>query len=382
MFILHVINDLATGGTEHLLVKHVQQLNEVKPGLEQLVVVLGKKDTASVDYLSRLPRPPIFLGFSGRYRDLIASGICVLRLRSLFHKYHPCLLHSYLWNANVFTEIARNGLGIPHVVAVVDRRGDWNDPRFMARAKVRVTGRMLKGHDVRFVAVSDACRAHAIQQLQVNPEQIVTARNGIPPAEFEVPRRPHPGGRPLVLGTISNFTAEKGHRYLLEAIALLRDRGFFVKLRIAGGGRVSDQAVLERLVARLELSDRVLFIGRVTSAAKFYQGIDLFVNPSIDSEGLPTTILEAMASGLPVLATDVGGATEAVRDGIEGVIVPPRDAVSLSIALERLLNAPQTMHVMGEAGSQRVRDVFTITGMTETILYQIYQPLLGTSFGQ
>lgn len=373
--ILHVINDLATGGTEHLLVKHIQQLRESQPSLVNMVVVLGNSDSASADYVARLPSPPVFLGFTGSYRDLLASGVCLMRLRNLFNKCNPCLVHSYLWNANVFTELARTGLGVPHVVAVVDRRGDRDDPRFLARTKVRMTGRLFQADDIRFVAVSDACRKHALQQWRIDPDHILTAYNGIPAADFESPLRVYTEARPLVLGTISNFTAEKGHRYLLMAIALLRDQGVSVGLRIAGSGRSNDQALLEDIVARFSLSDRVSFVGRVPSAANFYRGIDLFVNPSVDAEGLPTTILEAMASGLPVLATDVGGATEAVRDGIEGVIVPPRDSSALAEALARMVSDPQCLQTMGRAGLHRVREVFTIKSMTETIYRQIYLPL-------
>ena len=374
--ILHVINDLAIGGTEHLLVKHIQQLALTQPNEIHHVVVLGTKDSASPEYLARLPASPVFLNFSGRYRDSLATATCLWRLRQLIRRVKPDLLHSYHWNANVFTEMARRGLGMPHVVEVVDRRGDRDAPRFIARTKVRLTGWLLRRGDVRFAAVSEACRKYAIQQWQINPGHIVTAHNGIPASEFETPTRGGVPGRALVLGTISNFTAEKGHRYLLEAMALLRDQGLSVELRVAGGGRGVDQSALNVLVSRLDLGDRVRFVGRVPSAAAFYRELDCFVIPSIFAEGLPTTILEAMAARLPVVATDVGGATEAVRDGIEGLIVAPRDPAALAQAVARLAADPQRLRAMGDAGLQRVRDAFTIERMTQTIREQVYRPLL------
>lgn len=381
MKILHIINDLATGGTEHLLVKHVQQLARVQPGHDHRVIVLGSAKGASAEYLARLPVPPTYLGFSGRYRDPVATASCLWRLRRLLGQSQPDLVHSYLWNANVFSELARRGRGIPHAVHVVDRRGDRDAKRFVARAKVRLTGRLLCRGDMRFAAVSEACREHAIRQWQIDPRQIVTAHNGIPAAEFDVRERPIVAGRAPVVGTISNFKAEKGHRYLLEGMALLRDQGVPFELRVAGGGRGVDRAALEALVERLGLGEWVQFIGRVPSAAAFYRDIDLFVIPSIFAEGLPTTILEAMAARLPVVATDVGGAIEAVRDGIEGLIVPPRDPGALAQAVAALVADPERMRAMGEAGARRVREAFSIERMTATILEQVYQPLLDAAAG-
>lgn len=379
MKVLHIINDLATGGTEHLLVKQVRQLAITAPTITNQVLVLGDPQSAREEYLERLPASPMFLGFSGRYRDPVATAVCLRRLRRVLRASRPDLVHSYLWNANIFTELARVGLDIPHVVHVVDRRGDRHDRRLVARIKVRLSGRLLDRRDVRFAAVSDACREHAIIHWRVAPERIVTAHNGIPVEEFDPgPRAPLTDREP-VLGTISNFKQEKGHRYLFEAVALLRDQGLRLHLKVAGGGQAIDQAELAALVDRLGISDQVSFVGRVPAAAAFYREIDIFVIPSIYAEGLPTTILEAMAARLPVVATDVGGATEAVRDGIEGLIVPPRDPAALAQAITVLANDPRRSAEMGEAGARRVRAAFSIEQMTATLVERVYRPLLGAA---
>jgi len=376
MRILHIINDLATGGTEHLLVKHVQELSRQHSRFESEVVVLGTRETASREYLERLPSEPKCLGFSGRYRDPFGSTGCLRRLRQEIRAAQPDLVHSYLWNANVFTELARVQLGVPHMVHVVDRRGDRNNRRWVARNKVRLSGRLLSKRDVRFVAVSDACRMHAIEQWLVRPERIVTAHNGIPTQEFAGPPRSSIAGRVPVLGTISNFKEEKGHRVLLEAVRLLQDRGIDVQVKIAGGGRGADVEKLKEQTRSLGICGCVEFVGQVPSAADFYREIDLFVIPSIFAEGLPTTILEAMASGLAVLATNVGGAVEAVRDAVEGRIVPPRDPESIAGAVGELLADPRGLLEMGKAGQLRVGDGFTIQKMTATIVEQGYVPLI------
>jgi len=376
MRILYVINDLSTGGTEHLMVKHLQQLRGLQAPIELKVVVLGSDDSADTEYLERLQYPPIFLGFSGRYRSLKATFKCLWRLRRVIQQFKPNLLHSFLWNANVFTELARRGLGIPHIVHVVDRRGDRNAQRLFARLKVGLTGYLLRGDDLQFVAVSEACREHAIRQWQINPHRIMTVHNGIPVAEFLVPTRNAGDRKEFVIGTISNFTEEKGHRYLFEAIALMKNQSKHIKLKIAGGGRSIDKTRLEACVSQLGIGDQVEFIGKVPSAASFYREINLFVIPSISAEGLPTTILEAMAAQLPVVATDIGGAREAITDGIEGLIVPARDPVALAGAISALINDPDRMQDLGEAALRRVRQSFSIENMTAIIVKQVYHPLL------
>src|SRR5690606_17327117 len=85
------------------------------------------------------------------------------------------------------------------------------------------------------------------------------------------------------------------------------------------------------------IRERTEFLGHFDRMSAFYHAIDLYVLPSVSTEGLPLGVLEAMASGVPVLATTVGGTPEAVRDGVDGVLVPPRDVNALADGLRRLL---------------------------------------------
>lgn len=374
MKVLHVVNHLELGGTPHLLVKHIGCLVGADVGISNVVCILGAQAQAYQDYLDMLPVAPSFLHFSGRYRSLGQSLACILRLRALIRKERPDLMHTYLWNSDVFGALARAGLGVPQVVHVVDRRGDRDSRRLIARWQTRLTGWLLRQGRTRFVAVSEACRGHAIYQFQLRRQDVVTAHNGIPVAQFFVSPRDVPKGRPLVMGTISNFVEEKGHRYLIEAFGLLATAGVQATLRIAGDG--SARPELEALAATLGVSERIAFAGRVKSAAAFYRDIDAFVIPSIAAEGLPTTILEAMAARLPVIATRVGGAVEAIDDGVQGLIVAPRSAQALADAIGALVAAPDLVRQMGEAGYQRVTRDFTLTGMTGTVLQSCYRPLV------
>lgn len=371
--ILHVIKDLEIGGTENLLSKLVRQLELDFDKIENQILVLGTSSGASGEYLAMMRRPPIFLDFPGRYRDPLASLPCILKIRRLIRDLRPDIIHSYLWNADFFVCLARLGLDVAHVAHVVDRRGNRNSGRLLGRFKTRLTGFLHRKLGTRFVAVSEACREHAIQQYRVAPERILTAHNGISLDEFEVTRHSSNAEEPIVVGAISNFKPEKGHRYLIEAMQLVKDSFPQMRLLIAGEGR--SRLHFEALTASLGLEDRISFVGRVASAAEFYKCLDFFVIPSDSAEGLPTTILEAMASGLPVVATDVGGAGEAVRSGMEGFLVPPSDSVALARALVALGSDRRLIARMSVAGLARVEERFTINRMTKLIVDHMYRPI-------
>jgi glycosyltransferase involved in cell wall biosynthesis len=157
---------------------------------------------------------------------------------------------------------------------------------------------------------------------------------------------------------------------------MLAQEGIEVRFRMAGTGPTLPE--LQARVRVLGLEDRIEFAGAVPSASEFCRGLDAFVVPSIDAEGLPTTILEAMATGLPIIVTEVGGAVEVVENGRHGLIVPPRDAGALARAIRWLVDHPEDARRLGEAGRQHVRAHFTVERMTRTIVEQVYRPLMGS----
>ena len=374
MKILHVINGLSLGGTEQLFLRHLEEVGRSFPEIENRVCVLGSRTAAYPRYLTRLPGDTRFLNYSGRYRDPREATRSILALRRILRAERPDLIHSYKWNADVFMQAARMGTGIPQAAHIVDRRAERNAERLPQRVKTRLTGWLLRRPGSRFPAVSEACRRHAIEQYRLDPADVVTAHNGIPVGEFEVRDRDPARRERLAVGAISNLIEEKGHDFLIEAAALIENSHVPVEVHIAGDGPLRN--VLDARIREMGLSDRVRLLGRVPSARRFYSEIDLFVIPSVAAEGLPTTILEAMAAGLPVVATDIGGATEAVRDGIEGLVVPPADPRALAAALSRLLSAPSEMLDMGRRGHARVLGLFSLEGMTRTIVERVYCPLL------
>jgi glycosyltransferase involved in cell wall biosynthesis len=161
----------------------------------------------------------------------------------------------------------------------------------------------------------------------------------------------------------------KGHSVLLDAISGVPD----VTLVLVGDG--PEDAALRRQAQRLDIVERVVFLGFRTDIPELLSSCDLFVLPSM-LEGLPLSILEAMAAGRAVVATTVGGIPEAVENGITGVLVPPRDPSALAKAIRNLLADPLLASRMGAAGKARVNQHFSVTAMTQRVA-QTYLEVLG-----
>jgi len=176
----------------------------------------------------------------------------------------------------------------------------------------------------------------------------------------------------MVIGTACRLVAVKGLRYLLLAVGRLRAEYPGVRLEIAGAGAL--QQDLERLVLELGLAQSVTFLGWQPDIGAVMSRWDIYVQPSID-EGFGVAALEAMAAGLPVVATSVGGTPELVQDGETGWLVSPRDPASLAGKIKMLLNDGHLRYRMGRAGRARARDCFSEHRMA-TKTAAIYSDLL------
>lgn len=173
---------------------------------------------------------------------------------------------------------------------------------------------------------------------------------------------PRPSGTDTIVA-IGRLVPKKGYPTLIEAVALLRDRGIGAQLVIGGDG--PDWASLQKLVNERELGDRVRFTGPLTdteveealaSAAVF--ALPCQEMPDGNRDGIPNTVLEAMARGLPVVSTMLPSVQEAVEDGVSGLLVPQRDPQALADALERLLQDADLRERLGRTARERVARSF------------------------
>jgi glycosyltransferase involved in cell wall biosynthesis len=164
----------------------------------------------------------------------------------------------------------------------------------------------------------------------------------------------------VVLGAAGRLVDVKNHASLIEAVQILRTRGRNVTAVIAGEGPLRGE--LEAQIERLGLREHVRLLGHRHDIETMFSSIDIFVQPS-KSEGMSNTILEAMASGLPVVATAVGGADEMVIEGSTGLLAPPLDAARLADVLDVLVSDVSRRRSMGSAARTRAREEFSLERM-------------------
>jgi glycosyltransferase involved in cell wall biosynthesis len=193
-----------------------------------------------------------------------------------------------------------------------------------------------------------------------------------------IPRRPGTGeraddaARGNVIGVAGRLIRLKGIVYLIRALSLIRAEFPAVQLEIAGDG--PERGSLEREAASLGLAGRVKFLGWQSEMAPILARWAVYAQPSVE-EGFGISVAEAMAAGLPVVATSVGGLPEAVEDGKTGWLVPPRDSGALAERLACLLRDSDQRRAFGARGRERASELFSDTRMVSEIS-KIYEALL------
>jgi L-malate glycosyltransferase len=218
-----------------------------------------------------------------------------------------------------------------------------------------------------FIAASDAIRRMLVAD-GVAEDRTVTVHEGIDVEHVQAapPVNVHeafflPHGAPVV-GNVAALVPHKGQRYLVEAAHLVVQQVPDARFVILGEGELREH--LEKQVHDHHLEKHVFLPGFRTDVLGCIKGFDLFVMSSV-TEGLGTSLLDAMAAGRPIVATTAGGIPEIVEDGLNGLLVPPRDHHALADAIVRALKNPAMRQQMGDAGFARVNRRFTVERMVE-----------------
>lgn len=230
-----------------------------------------------------------------------------------------------------------------------------------------------------FLCVSENMRAKLIR-LGCDPSKIIVHRCGINLKQFRLARNErNTGGRFTVL-TVARLIEKKGVEYGIQAVAKLVKNHPHIRYKIVGDGVLRNE--LEALIHRLGMTATVELLGWKSQddVLELLRGADVFLAPSItskhgDEEGIPTTIMEALASGVAVVSTKHSGIPELIQDGESGFLVPERDSDALAQKLESLLQASDLRVTMGGKGRRFVEEHHDIDKLNDRLL-EIYQQLL------
>ena len=207
------------------------------------------------------------------------------------------------------------------------------------------------------ICISQYCRSQAMVFAPVDCwERMHIVHCGVDPSLFDMTSHQGPGQRLLYVGRLA---AMKGLPILMESLASLRSRYPDLVLTVVGGG--PERSALEDQAARLGVGKNVRFVGYRSQAEvrDEMQEADVFVLPSF-AEGVPVVLMEAMASGVPVVATGIAGVAELVEDGVSGYLVSPGDPIPLVEAVEKLIEDPALRSRFGAAGRARVEKEFDV----------------------
>jgi sugar transferase (PEP-CTERM/EpsH1 system associated) len=348
--VMHLVYTLRTGGMEMGVVKLVN-------GLDPSRVRSSICSTTPAGEIKALVNPevPVF-----ELARRAGNDVKVVRdMYRLFRRERPHIVHTHAWGTLLEGLVAARAARVPVVI-----HGEHGT--LQLRAHQRWLQRLGWSAVDRVLSVSSRLAERMAAETGFPPRRITTIRNGVSLGKFQPASRDAarrllqlPNDR-LVVGTVGRLVPVKDQASLVEAVAELGRSGLDVTLAIAGDG--PERAALEARAATLGVDLRLL--GYRPDVEQVLAALDAFVLSSV-SEGLSNTILEAMASGRPVVATRVGGAEEMIDDGVTGVLVPASNPAAVAAALRRVLTSADAGASMGAAARARVEAEFTLDGMMQ-----------------
>jgi glycosyltransferase involved in cell wall biosynthesis len=366
--VLSLVDTLRPGGAERLAATLAIRLD---PSRFEPTVCVSRAITA--------PSPLI--------DDLEEAGVSILRLsrtsRGALWAWSPLVtflrrervdvLHAHMFGSNAWGAVLATLSRVPVFVAHVHSWAFEDRP-----LRVFLDRELIARAADAVLAVSEEDRRRMIGVGRIPPTKVRLVTNGIVPlrpsgsnvrAELGIPPEAE------VVGTIAVLRPEKAHEVLIEAADLLAREFPRLRMLIAGMGPEEDR--LRELVREKGLQETVIMLGFRRNVADVLAAVDVAVFSS-DREGSPLAVMESMAAGKPVVATRVGGVPDLVVDGVQGLLVPPRDPRALADAVGRLLRDPGARAELGKRGQERQLRDFDIASTVRRV-EGIYEELVAAA---
>lgn len=363
--ILHLITGLEVGGAEMMLLKTLPHLQDYFDNRVCCIMGHGpigkqlEKESIPVYYLDL--RNPTDLGSLFRFKDVIK-------------KFRPDILSTNLIHADLFGRILGRLFGIKKIVSY--QHGQllqWNFLRHIDRA--------TKSLVTKYIVQTETAKRDLADKLHLPDGKFTVIPNTIIAKEFEFEmdrneKRHELGLTPddIIVTCVSNLRRGKGHRYLLEAFESLYhhpDHGKATSIRnkslhllIVGDGEMK-QNLLSQAVTSVS-KDNIHFLGNRTDVKEILQVSDAFILPTL-GEGMSIAIMEAMASGLPIITTDLPENRELIDHNRTGILVPPKDARALAQAIRIILDSEQQRKTLGVNARRMILERFDVSIITSKL---------------
>ncbi len=380
--VLYVITQGELGGAQRYVLDLTKALDKTK---YEVIAAMGPEKLELKNQLEAVGVPVKLLEHLRRSLRPSHDLLAILELKNLIEREKPDLVHLNSSKAGFLGSLAARLAGVKNVIFTAHGFAFLEPHNWFVRRLYFWAEKIATYFRRKIICVSEFDRQAAIQARMCSSEKLVTIHNGISPinviasASEAIPSNgeiasSRPGGtrndNEIIIGTIANLYPTKGIKYLIDAAHLLDTKYEIRNTRYLIIGEGSERSYLESRIKNYGLQDKFLLVGAKKDAGQYLSQFDIFVLPSL-KEGFPYTILEAMAQGLPIVATSVGGVPEMITpysfpspgDGegkgeveANGLLVPPKNPQALAEAIIKLIQNPELAKTLGARARARVKE--------------------------
>jgi len=359
--IVHFIDTRGVGGAETVMMATVQQIDEL--GYDVEIWHLGSEWLAQTCERAGIAHRTVWCPWAYKKAYLLPLFLFLLTIQ--LHWFRVGVVHSHIYTAVVSVGIAAafwpgRHIGTLHDTYFLDMRRSWRRMLLLLVMKCRT----------KLVTISNQMRDYVASVLRVDAEDFAIVYNGTDPRRFYPPvYRDVTVKEPLELVYVGRLIGSKRIDLLLDAAATMIADGYKLRLRIVGGGMLANE--LQVSIDANGLASNVELLGERDDVPDLLRTAHVFVLPS-DSEGLPCSIIEAMATGLPIIASDVGGNGELVESGGNGYLFSRGSLAELVDAIVKLYENVEQRARFGKQSLDLVEEKFTARIMAKNYV-QLYE---------
>ncbi len=366
--IIHIAEDLRTGGLERVVASIATCLDKTRYHVEVWALVAGGEVAEELSDSGIIVK---ILGLKTYHNPLN-----LFKLAVLLRKHRADIVHTHGYYGSTFGRLAAIGARIPVILAHIHTsHADFKRRHLFIE-------RMLSLFTDKIICVSEAVRNYVVDNERISAKKVAVIYNGAGKAFCAETEPPSSIDRTslnwthddIVVVTVASITRHKGHRVLIDAIFRLSGIHKNLRLLLVGDGPLRKE--LASYVAALGLSGKIVFAGQARDVRPYLRLSDIFVLPSTEREGLGVALIEAMAQGLPLVGTRLGGIPEVIEGNANGFLVPPNNIEELACAIERLMTGKDMNRRMGQMGRKIFEKKFTLEIMMAK-MERLYKRALG-----
>lgn len=325
------------------------------PETEVRFCVLGPPANLAPERAAHLETRYLGVTSVSRIRGLL---LATRSLSALVKEWSVNIIHTHLLPADLVGALAASIANVRHFAHLRDTRDSLTSARLPDRIRRALHRLACSIARTDFVAVSNDAGEYNRRALDIDLSRLHVVVDGIDTSRIpDLPTASRSGPR-FRVGCAGRFVLEKGHGYVISALAELTRAEHEVEFHLAGSGSL--ETALREQAERLGVGDRFTIVHNVEDMASFYRSLDAFILPSTGTEGLPLVVMEAMAAGCPVIATDTTGINDVIRHDANGLVVRAGSATDIADAVLSLMQDDAMRTRLAEAGRQAVRAHHTI----------------------